>query len=112
MKPRGKFDAKSDEGVFLGYYSNSRAYRVYKKRTMTLMKSINVRVDDYLPPLDSFRIEDPFVGLVHEVGNTLNIPKDALFSSDEDDPVSTKVWTILDSEHLVIDKVRTIEEIQ
>ena len=27
----GKFDAKSDEGIFLGYSMNSRAYRVYNK---------------------------------------------------------------------------------
>jgi len=26
-----KFDAKSDEGIFLGYSTNSRAYRVYNK---------------------------------------------------------------------------------
>ena len=25
-EPRGKFNAKNDEGVFLGYYSNSHAY--------------------------------------------------------------------------------------
>ena len=52
-EPRGKFDAKSDEGIFLGYYSNSRAYKVYNKRTMVVMESINVQVDDYLPPIDS-----------------------------------------------------------
>ena len=29
-EPVGKFDAKSDVGVFLGYSNNSRAYRVYE----------------------------------------------------------------------------------
>ena len=48
-EPRGKFDAKSDKGVFLGYYTNSRAYRVYNRRTKVVMEYINVRVDDYLP---------------------------------------------------------------
>jgi hypothetical protein len=42
----GKFDTKSDEGLFLGYSTNSRAYRVYNKRTETMMESINVVVDD------------------------------------------------------------------
>ena len=42
----GKFDAKSDEGIFLGYSTNSRAYRVYNKRTKTVMESINVVIDD------------------------------------------------------------------
>ena len=42
----GKFDAKSDEGIFLGYSTNSRAYRVYNKRTKTVMEWINVVIDD------------------------------------------------------------------
>ena len=44
----GKFDAKSDEGIFLGYSTTSRAYRVFNKRTKTVMKSINVKIDDAL----------------------------------------------------------------
>jgi hypothetical protein len=42
----GKFDTKSDEGIFLGYSTNSRAYKVFNKRTETMMESINVVVDD------------------------------------------------------------------
>jgi hypothetical protein len=42
----GKFDTKSDEGIFLGYSTNSRAYRVLNKRTETVMESLNVAVDD------------------------------------------------------------------
>ncbi|XP_004309938.1 PREDICTED: uncharacterized protein LOC101308341 [Fragaria vesca subsp. vesca] len=43
-----KFDAKSDKGVFLGYAGNSRAYRVYNKRTCKIMESVNVAVNDAL----------------------------------------------------------------
>jgi hypothetical protein len=42
----GKFDSKSDEGIFFGYSSNSRAYRVFNKGTETLMESLNVVIDD------------------------------------------------------------------
>jgi len=42
----GKFEAKSDEGIFLGYSTTSRACRMFNKRTETVMKSINVVVDD------------------------------------------------------------------
>jgi hypothetical protein len=42
----GKFDSKSDEGIFLGYSTNSRAYRVFNKRTEIVMESINVVIDD------------------------------------------------------------------
>ena len=45
----GKFDAKSDEGIFLGYSMNSCAYRVYNKRTKMVMESINVIIDDAIP---------------------------------------------------------------
>nr|POF03733.1 hypothetical protein CFP56_06652 [Quercus suber] len=47
-----KFDAKSDEGIFLGYSTNSRAYRVYNKRTKTVMESINVVIDDSISKKD------------------------------------------------------------
>lgn len=43
---RRKLDAKSN-GVFLGYSNDSRAYRVYNKRTQTIMESANVVVDDF-----------------------------------------------------------------
>jgi hypothetical protein len=42
----GKFDPKIDEGIFLGYSTNSCAYRVFNKRTETVMESINVVIDD------------------------------------------------------------------
>ena len=48
----GKFDAKSDEGIFLGYSTKSRAYRVFNKRTKTVMESINVKIDDALSKVE------------------------------------------------------------
>ncbi|PNY10358.1 retrotransposon-related protein, partial [Trifolium pratense] len=45
-EPRRKLDPKSDEGIFLGYSINSRAYRVFNSRTRTIMESINVVIDD------------------------------------------------------------------
>ena len=48
----GKLDAKSDEGIFLGFSTNSRSYRVYNKRTKTVMESINVKIDDAITKLE------------------------------------------------------------
>ena len=45
----GKFDAKSDEGIFLGYSLNSKAYRIYNKRTMTIEESVHVAFDEPNP---------------------------------------------------------------
>ncbi|MCI12182.1 gag-pol polyprotein, partial [Trifolium medium] len=39
-------DPKSDEGIFLGYSTNNRAYKMFNSRTNTMMESINVVIDD------------------------------------------------------------------
>ena len=42
----GKFDAKSDEGIFLGYSLTSKAFRVFNKRTLVVEESIHVLFDE------------------------------------------------------------------
>ena len=42
----GKFDSQNDEGIFLGYSSTSKAYRVYNKRTMKVIETVNVVIDE------------------------------------------------------------------
>jgi len=42
----GKFDAKSDEGIFLGYSLQSKTYRIYNKRTMIIEESIHFSFDE------------------------------------------------------------------
>ena len=48
----GKFVAKSDEDIFLGYSTTSRAYKVFNKRTKTVMESINVEIDDAITKVE------------------------------------------------------------
>ncbi|KAH9705479.1 hypothetical protein KPL70_011888 [Citrus sinensis] len=45
----GKFDPKSDVGIFLGYSNSSKAYRVYNKRTLVVEESIHVTFDESNP---------------------------------------------------------------
>jgi len=47
----GKFDAKADECVFLGYASQSHAYRVYNKGLMIVEESMHVVFDETNPKL-------------------------------------------------------------
>ena len=42
----GKFDAKSNVGILLGYSSSSKAYRVFNKKTMVVEESIHVVFDE------------------------------------------------------------------
>ncbi|KAJ9567225.1 hypothetical protein OSB04_003191 [Centaurea solstitialis] len=56
----GKFDSKSDDGIFLGYYSISKTYRVFNKRRQTIEETIHVRFDESGPtfphPQDNSKI--------------------------------------------------------
>ncbi|GJU58098.1 zinc finger BED domain-containing protein RICESLEEPER 2-like protein [Tanacetum coccineum] len=40
---RGKFDGKSDEGFFVGYIMNSKAFRVYNIRTRKVEENLHIR---------------------------------------------------------------------
>ena len=42
----GQFDAKADEGVFLGYAAQSHAYGVYNKILMTVEESMHFVFDE------------------------------------------------------------------
>ena len=42
----GKFDPRSDEGIFLGYSTKIKAYRCYNQRLKKIFESENVRVDE------------------------------------------------------------------
>ena len=45
-KDLGKFDARSDEVIFLGYASNKKAYRCYNLRLQKNVESADVKIDD------------------------------------------------------------------
>ena len=55
----GKFDSCSDEGIFLGYSSISKAYRVYNKRTMKVMETVNVIDESSESGFEKFSKEIP-----------------------------------------------------
>ena len=41
-----KFDAESDEGIFLGYSITSKAYMIFNKKTLVIEESIHVIFDE------------------------------------------------------------------
>ena len=42
----GKFDTRSNEGIFLGYSSSIKAYRVFNKRASKVVEIVNVVIDE------------------------------------------------------------------
>ncbi|GKC22306.1 putative ribonuclease H-like domain-containing protein [Tanacetum coccineum] len=45
----GKFDGKADEGFFVGYYVNSKAFRVFNSRTRILEENLHIRFSESRP---------------------------------------------------------------
>ena len=74
----GKFEAKAREGIFLGYYLESKAFRVYVIDYKKVVESLNVTFDDYKLP--TLQTEDSTETLEFE-----NM-SDSEFDSDLDEP--------------------------
>ena len=43
-----KFDTKSDEGIFLGYATRSKAYKCLNTNTKKVVESANIKFDEYV----------------------------------------------------------------
>ena len=43
----GKLDEKSEEGIFLGYSTRSKAYKCLNTNTYKVVESANVKFDEY-----------------------------------------------------------------
>nr|GEX18806.1 hypothetical protein [Tanacetum cinerariifolium] len=46
---QGKFDAKADEGFFVGYSLNSKAFRVFNSRTRIVEENLHIRFSENTP---------------------------------------------------------------
>nr|GEX03380.1 copia protein [Tanacetum cinerariifolium] len=68
----GKFKAKGDIGVFVGYSKVSAAFRVYNKRTHKIHKSVNVNFDE-ISEMASKQISlEPGLSNLNEKGKSSN----------------------------------------
>ena len=55
----GKFDAKSDEGVHIGYALNGHAYRVFNKRLLIVEESMHVVFDETNHSISKTAADEP-----------------------------------------------------
>ena len=63
----GKFDAKSDIGIFIGYSNRSKAYRVYNIINHTIEESIHVVFDEVTP--DKRSEDDLMPGVIEKTSD-------------------------------------------
>ena len=56
---KGKFDVKSDEGIFLGYSCKSKAYRCFNLSTQNVIESAHVKVDEFVEKTEEESKKEP-----------------------------------------------------
>ena len=78
-----KFDAKSNKGYFLEYSSTSRAYRVYNLRTKTVMKSLNIVINDEVCPKAHSESTAPVQDKPMEVNDSFPVDYVRKYSDEE-----------------------------
>lgn len=62
----GKFDAKADEVIFLGYSLQTKAYRVFNRKTLCVEESVHVVCDETNYFVQESALEDDYTGLQRE----------------------------------------------
>ncbi|XP_060187573.1 uncharacterized protein LOC132616852 [Lycium barbarum] len=87
----GKFDPRSDEGIFLGYSPTSRSYRIYNKRTLSIEESIHVVFDDTNHLVEKRKIANEEDSQILTAVVTRPTEEKAPFESTSDAPQSTDV---------------------
>lgn len=95
----GKFDARSDEAVFLGYATDSKAYRVYNKRTMCVEETIHVIFSE-LDDVPDLQEQDDFeIGLNRFTGSDdEEVPKLKAPEKRDEEAESSSVPSLAPSE--------------
>ncbi len=85
-----KFSSKTDEGIFLGYFTSSKAYRVFNKKTLVIEESMYVVLDEVNPfsPINDVSYDNDIVSNLDEL-----ILEDPQLSEDQaqlkEDPLKT-----------------------
>ncbi|GJV74376.1 retrovirus-related pol polyprotein from transposon TNT 1-94, partial [Tanacetum coccineum] len=64
----GKFQAKADIGIFVGYAPSRKGYRIYNKRTRRLMETIHVTFDEMAQTMAPVRISSGPVPVIMTSG--------------------------------------------
>ena len=108
----GKFDVKSNIDVFLGYSTNSKAYRIYNMRTQTIMESVNVVIDDSCD-FSEFSNEENISGLIEEIGDEIATDQSVVTPSKTGSGPNKSVATATTPETGIVKPVatETIQEV-
>jgi hypothetical protein len=80
----GKYDDWADEGIFLGYATNSKGYRCYNKRLHKLVDCIDRKVDEEIPVRNVSSAEPRTKDIVEDEDEQVHGSEKEEFESYED----------------------------
>jgi DNA-binding transcriptional MerR regulator len=80
----GKYGDRADEGIFLGYYTNSKGYRCYNKRLYKLVDCIDIKVDEGVPVREVRNVESTTEDIVGVEAKQVQESEQEDSESDED----------------------------
>jgi transposase InsO family protein len=80
----GKYDDRVDEGIFLGYATNSKGYRCYNKRLHKMVECIDVKIDEGIPAREVYGNESSTEDTAKAEDEQVQESENEDFESDED----------------------------
>ena len=92
----GSFDSRCDEGIFLGYSSQSKAYKCFNKSLNILVETIHVKVDE---------VEQD----KKEMRDKKEIRMDNTFVQDSDKDLKEADNKVVEVEEEIKDQMETLE---
>ncbi|KAL0559124.1 hypothetical protein IC582_003714 [Cucumis melo] len=87
---RQKWDARSEQGIFLGYSQNNWAYRVYNNRSDSVMETINVVINDLNSDIKQMNDEEDETPNMSEVRTTSTVEESKADNSSDSPEKSLK----------------------
>ena len=84
MTNLGKHDDMADEGIFLGYATNSKGYRCYNKRLHKMVDCIDVKVDEGIPAREVYNNESSIRDTAKAEDEQVQESENKDFELDED----------------------------
>jgi hypothetical protein len=85
----GKYDDREDEGIFLGYATNSKGYKCYNKRLHKMVDCIDVKIDEGIPAREVYSNESSTEDTTKAEDEQVQESKNEDSESDEDSDTQT-----------------------
>jgi hypothetical protein len=102
----GKYDERDDEGILLGYATNSKGYKCYNKRLHKMVGCIDVKIDEGIPTTEVYNnessTEDTAKAEDEQVKESEN--KDSKSNEDSDTQIDSNQQSTTNSSSRIIQK--------